>query len=159
VRDAKCLCLCLRMFVLSRWATSLRCERTTRHWFQPRRSLKCGKPRFPWTTKMNVESPLVWVDCEMSGLDPRKHRLLEIAVSSGEKRDLTAFQICTGHNNRWQSTKGGRRHRVCHPNWQGTSGFASLILSSFVRTSLLPFLQHGWMVYKSPCKGKYDFLL
>jgi hypothetical protein len=28
-----------------------------------------------------AENPLVWVDCEMSGLDPRRNRLLEIAVS------------------------------------------------------------------------------
>lgn len=27
-----------------------------------------------------VENPLVWIDCEMSGLDPKKNRLLEIAV-------------------------------------------------------------------------------
>ena len=25
--------------------------------------------------------PLVWIDCEMTGLDPRKDRILEIAVS------------------------------------------------------------------------------
>lgn len=25
--------------------------------------------------------PLVWVDCEMTGLDPRKDKILEIAVS------------------------------------------------------------------------------
>src|ERR1700742_4048186 len=27
-----------------------------------------------------VDGPLVWIDCEMSGLDPKKYRLLEIAV-------------------------------------------------------------------------------
>ncbi|KZS88251.1 ribonuclease H-like protein [Sistotremastrum niveocremeum HHB9708] len=26
------------------------------------------------------EGPLVWIDCEMTGLDPKRHRLLEIAV-------------------------------------------------------------------------------
>jgi oligoribonuclease (3'-5' exoribonuclease) len=25
--------------------------------------------------------PLVWIDCEMTGLDPRKDKILEIAVS------------------------------------------------------------------------------
>lgn len=26
------------------------------------------------------DGPLVWVDCEMTGLDPRKDKILEIAV-------------------------------------------------------------------------------
>ena len=26
--------------------------------------------------------PLVWIDCEMTGLDPSKDKILEIAVSS-----------------------------------------------------------------------------
>ena len=28
------------------------------------------------------DGPLVWIDCEMTGLDHREDRLLEIAVSS-----------------------------------------------------------------------------
>ena len=27
------------------------------------------------------DGPLVWIDCEMTGLDPRKDKILEIAVS------------------------------------------------------------------------------
>jgi DNA polymerase III epsilon subunit-like protein len=27
-----------------------------------------------------VAGPLVWIDCEMTGLNPRKHKILEIAV-------------------------------------------------------------------------------
>jgi oligoribonuclease len=29
-----------------------------------------------------LDGPLVWIDCEMTGLDHREDRLLEIAVSS-----------------------------------------------------------------------------
>jgi DNA polymerase III epsilon subunit-like protein len=35
--------------------------------------------------------PLVWVDCEMTGLDPRKDKILEIAV-----RVLIALGISSG---------------------------------------------------------------
>jgi oligoribonuclease len=28
------------------------------------------------------DGPMVWIDCEMTGLDPRTNRIMEIAVSS-----------------------------------------------------------------------------
>ncbi|QSL66972.1 hypothetical protein MERGE_001359 [Pneumocystis wakefieldiae] len=31
-------------------------------------------------TRIMIQNPMIWVDCEMSGLDPEKHELLEIAV-------------------------------------------------------------------------------
>lgn len=36
-----------------------------------------------------ADGPLVWVDCEMTGLDPGKDKLLEIAV-----RKCTSFALC-----------------------------------------------------------------
>ncbi|KAG4305827.1 hypothetical protein PORY_000737 [Pneumocystis oryctolagi] len=30
--------------------------------------------------RVMIQNPMVWVDCEMSGLDPEKHELLEVAV-------------------------------------------------------------------------------
>jgi len=52
------------------------------------RYLNTRTHRLPWikskrmseVSYTGVDSPLVWVDCEMSGLDPRKNRLLEVAV-------------------------------------------------------------------------------
>jgi oligoribonuclease len=35
------------------------------------------------------DGPLVWIDCEMTGLDPSKDKILEIAVRvSSEQNDM-----------------------------------------------------------------------
>ena len=38
-----------------------------------------------------VSGPLVWIDCEMTGLNPKKDRLLEIAVRSSSNRRLSSL--------------------------------------------------------------------
>jgi len=43
------------------------------------------------------DGPLVWVDCEMTGLDPRKDKILEIAVRSCSQPSATlAHETRTG---------------------------------------------------------------
>ena len=41
--------------------------------------------------------PLVWIDCEMTGLDPRKDKILEIAVSQyGPSLQMGIEFLCCG---------------------------------------------------------------
>ena len=57
--------------------------------------------------------PLVWIDCEMTGLDPKHDKLLEIAVSwyiSCIPRISASSPYTIGDHYRRQSGFGGRRH-------------------------------------------------
>jgi oligoribonuclease len=47
------------------------------------------------------DGPLVWVDCEMTGLDPRRDKILEIAVrvARGIEMQKLALHSPIGVNN------------------------------------------------------------
>lgn len=71
--------------------------------------------------------PLVWIDCEMTGLDPTKDRILEIAVSGydeGKMRPQHWSENCSlGSHNGWKSWVGTWRWDwVCHKDWEEAFG-------------------------------------
>ena len=53
-----------------------------------------------------ITGPLVWVDCEMTGLDPKRDKLLEIAVSQHygaiSHLKLIPPPLLLGAHNKWR---------------------------------------------------------
>lgn len=58
----------LRTLLRSQPTRSLRCQPSVRHTMQHSGPLRVE------------DGPLVWIDCEMTGLEPKRDRILEIAV-------------------------------------------------------------------------------
>jgi hypothetical protein len=69
-----------------------------------------------------LAGPLVWIDCEMTGLNPKKDKILEIAVSAQQHFSLNSISNLSngvGSHHEWQSRTCRRRYRVHCTNGQG----------------------------------------
>ena len=53
-----------------------------------------------------ADSPLVWVDCEMTGLAPGKDKLLEIAVRTALLYTFSSLTV-SGHCHGWRPSMRG----------------------------------------------------
>ena len=66
------------------WAVRALIRRPSLHLKSPRRQLLTVRRSMATAHTLDYDQgPLVWIDCEMTGLDPRRDRLLEIAVRCG----------------------------------------------------------------------------
>jgi hypothetical protein len=68
--------------------------------------------------------PLVWIDCEMTGLNPRKDKLLEIAVCIlsllSFRLSLRPLMTSTGSHHDRKPSGCRRRNPICHQNGKGS---------------------------------------
>lgn len=76
--------------------------------------------------------PLVWVDCEMTGLNPRKDKILEIAVRFPPPNKnyihIIEYAFILGHYHERKPGPGGRRYPVCYSYRQRSAGWVSFTM-------------------------------
>lgn len=94
--------------------------------------------------------PLVWIDCEMTGLDPRKDKILEIAVNSIQitSRTVTELAIITGPHYKWKPWAGWRRHWICDSYWEEVPGTWNTVFR-ILHVIKKALGWYGWVVYES----------
>ncbi len=99
---------------------------------------------------------LVWIDCEMTGLDPDDNRLIEIAVVITSPDLLVRVEgpVFAIHQNEVELAKMDKWNRNTH----GSSGLtarvqASTVTESHAEAELLAFIRHFVPKSKSPLCG------
>ena len=78
-------------FILGLQFSKRASARTSRYLFRPSRRYypSMTSEQQPSTPLNFNDGPLVWIDCEMTGLNPSKDKILEIAVRfSSERNDM-----------------------------------------------------------------------